>query len=97
MIYKISDGVSIDYLKQDSMVRLRHFYLGSEETVEISGAGPIFVSLFDGKRDMDEILGECAKIFGPTVDAYTLAKDLETFVSELMGSGMLTLVSTSAH
>lgn len=88
MVYRIADGVTItEYV--DSIA----LEMGGEKYT-ISGSGIQFFKLIDGERDMDQILRELVRVFGPNVEPYVLARDLERFVYELSIEGLLVLVKT---
>lgn len=88
MKYKIADDVKVVYAEDNSSVCLTKLD-GSDEKVIISGAGPVFVELMNGERDMDDMLEACVRIYGTSVEPYIIAKDLDNFVMELALSGMV--------
>ncbi len=92
MIYKISDSYKMTDC--ESKIIFEREFLGEKETAEVSGAGVEFLRLLDGKKDINQILEECIRIFGNTVEPYNLARDLENFYSELAGEGIITVVTT---
>ncbi len=88
MIYKLFDNVKFYSNVQGS-------YLEREDTGERFNMGGIaadIIELIDGKRDMNDILEELCKLFGPDVDPLMIAGDLERFMGELAQAGLVELV-----
>lgn len=88
MVYRIADGVKITPIENGASIER------SGDKYTVSGSGTVFLELIDGKRDMDEILEELIKIFGPNVEPYNLARDLERFMHELAEEGLIVLVKS---
>lgn len=88
MVYKFADGVEVvhsqtgDYIIKDG------------EKFMVYGSAIEFLKLIDGERDLDQILRELVKIFGPSVEPYTIARDLERFIYDLVEEGIVVLVKT---
>ena len=88
MVYKFKDYVKFFNSVTGS-------YLQREDTgerYEMGGVAVDIVQLIDGKRDMDEILEELCKLFGPEVEPLMIAGDLERFMGQLMEAGLLEVV-----
>ena len=88
MIYKLADGVKLIETEQGAYLQ----EVMTNEKYVVGGAGINFIKLIDGVRDMDEILEELVKIFGPNVEPYIIAKDLEQFMYQLASNGLVEIV-----
>ena len=93
MVYKISDAVKM--IDKGDSITFEENSNGEIKSYEVKGAGVVFVQLIDGERDLDQILEECVNIFGPSVETYTLARDLESFIGELAFEGLIKVVDNS--
>lgn len=93
MVYGLKSNVKFfeiedkAYLEQD----------GGRVRYNVGGAAVEFVKLIDGKRDMDQMMNELIKIYGPNVETYVLARDLNNFMGELLENGLIELVSGNAE
>ena len=91
MIYKLKDYVKFFNSVTGS-------YLQREDTgerFEMHGVAVDIIQLIDGERDMDGILEELCKLFGPDVDPLMIAGDLERFMGQLAEAGLVELIHDS--
>jgi len=61
--------------------------LNTGEYFELCGAAPLIWTCLDGETTMDEVIRKVATTYG--VDERRVRPDLEAFVSELAGKGLL--------
>lgn len=88
MVYKLNPGVELFETEEET-------YILDQTTGEkytIGGAGVEIFKLIDGERSMDDILMELVKIYGPNVQPYVIAKDLDGFVYAMVDSGLVNVV-----
>ena len=88
MVYKLKDYVKFFNSVTGS-------YLEREDTgerFEMQGVAVDIIQLIDGERDMDHILEELCKLFGPDVDPLMIAGDLQRFMGQLEEAGLVVMV-----
>ncbi|MDO4482525.1 MAG: PqqD family protein [Bacillota bacterium] len=88
MVYKFAEGVEIVHSESGDYI------VKGGQKFMVYGSAIEFLKLIDGKRDMDQILRELVKIYGPSVEPYIIARDLEKFIYDLVEEGIVVLVKT---
>ncbi len=89
MIYGLKENIRLVELENEAYIEED----GGKYRHNIGGAAVEFIKQIDGKKDMEQILAELIKIYGPNVEPYTLAKDLENFIGVLLENGIIEVVS----
>ncbi|MBQ4340350.1 MAG: PqqD family protein [Firmicutes bacterium] len=88
MVYKLADDVQF-------IIEGSSTYLSKGDLrYDIAGSAIQMVELIDGERTLDDIVEELMKIYGSNVEAYTLVKDFELFMGDLVCEGLVTLVKS---
>lgn len=88
MVYRLADGVQI-------IVEGSSTYITKDEfRYDIAGSAITMLQMIDGERTLDDIVEELMKIYGSNVEAYTLVKDFELFMGDLVCEGLVTLVKS---
>ena len=88
MVYKLADDVQ--FIVEGSTTYLTK----GDLRYDIAGSAIQMIELIDGVRTLDDIVEELMKIYGSNVEAYTLVKDFEVFMGDLVCEGLVTLLKS---
>lgn len=92
VVYKLADGMRVRKKGAD-LAYVENVVTNTKFKVE--GSGVYILGLIDGKRDLDDILDEMLKTYGPDVHPYTVAQDLGQFIGNLIEEGIIQYVKST--